>query len=215
LAAACWWSRCAPGPSSTGAPRCAPPLPGAASAQPRRRRRRRRRRQCFDLHCDRGSASRPKCGLTFSPDREACYEFKGLPAEQQLSIYPVPGQDQDVVYWQGFMDLPPTRMRQVISEAQFAREHPPEDRRASLPLHWCPQSCSFHGVCYKDRHHDDKPFCTCYHVGPRHLAWPAASAGLAWRGPARPGLARPGLACQLALLLASLLLWRRGLEGSR
>ncbi len=92
-----------------------------------------------------------------------CYEYKGLPAEQQVSVFPTKEQEGQVTFWRGFHDAVYSG-RQVVSQAEFAEMDPAEDRRVALPLQECPGSCSSQGFCLRDRYHDDKPFCECYHV---------------------------------------------------
>jgi hypothetical protein len=113
-----------------------------------------------------------------------CFEIDGLPPDQQISAFPSPDLYQNVTYWQGFMDLGPNRRRKEVAQEKFAFEHPEEDRRSMLPLGQCPQNCSFRGACYKDRYHNDQPFCTCYHVSGCCCCWRAPGAGV---GCARQG----------------------------
>jgi hypothetical protein len=118
-------------------------------------------RQCWQQYCDTGNHGH--CAMTFGPLTEMCYEYKGLPAEQQVSIFPTSEQEDSVTFWRGFHDGVHSG-RQVVSQAVFAEIDPSEDRKVTLPLQQCSDNCSFNGFCMRDRYHADRPFCECYHV---------------------------------------------------
>lgn len=94
---------------------------------------------------------------------ERCYEYKGLPAEQQVSVFPTPDREGQVTFWEGYFSTS-YAARQEVSSGRFAQVDAGAERVA-LPLQWCVKNCSNHGMCLTDKAHNHRPFCSCHQVG--------------------------------------------------
>ena len=101
-------------------------------------------------------------------EQQPCYEYRLLPPEQQVSVFPESPDWENVTYFLGFADdlLTP---RVKTEHGRFTGRKEPStalDRRVALPPGRCNGSCSNHGLCMAvaDKQHKDQPYCVCYNV---------------------------------------------------
>lgn len=127
------------------------PAPTAftAGAAANRRRRRRGPKNC---ECIRQCKDQPSA----DPGQEAvaCYERKGVPAEEQLSTFPEEGDRSLAYHGSAFEHF---WSRGAMQRDAFLKANNPMFKENERPLSECHNNCSFNGYC------GENGWCRCFY----------------------------------------------------
>jgi hypothetical protein len=106
-------------------------------------------RQCRQLLCDGSGTTADDCDMPFNNALMPCYEYRGLPPEQQVSVFPQPEWEAagNISYWYGFADDMAVK-RQSVSAGMF------DGRWVHLPMTlagvwWLQGRCRELGSCVR------------------------------------------------------------------